>query len=241
MPGAAVSRRDRPDTRSPYPGRVRDEAYFVQPSTGPGPGVLLLCSWWGLTGSVRRRADGLSDLGFSVLAPDLAFGRRPDSEAEAEKALAEADPNRLASLVRSSAEIIAGRSGKGPIGVAGFAMGGSLGLWLSVRRADLVGAAVSFYGSQAIDFAGSAAAYQIHLAAEDRFISGDDAAFMEATIGLEGLELEVVRHPGTTHGFADPESPGFDDRASDEAWSRATDFLRAHLRREGPAGGKMGG
>ncbi|MGA7270456.1 MAG: dienelactone hydrolase family protein, partial [Acidimicrobiia bacterium] len=178
---------------------------------------------------VRRRADRLSEAGFTVLAPDLALGVRPSSEDEAERALGEADPNRIASLVFSSAQLLADKSSPGPIGVMGFGSGGSLALWLSVRRARIVTAAVSFYGSQAIDFAGAGAGYQIHLAEADRFISHDEAAFMEATMGLESLEVVTHVYPGTRHGFADPESPAYDPEAAELAWDRAVEFLRGRL------------
>ncbi len=208
---------------------MQDQAYFVAPPEGPGAGVLLLPAWWGLTRAVRRRADFLSDAGFTVLAPDLALGERPESEDEAERILGEADPNRLASLVLSSAGLLAEKAAPGPLGVVGVGMGGSLALWLSVRAAARVAAAVSLYGSQVIDFAGARADYQIHLAEDDRFIAPDEAAFMEATIALESLEVTVETYPGTRHGFADPESPAYDPAAADLAWDKARDFLRHRL------------
>lgn len=189
----------------------------------------MLPAWWGLTAPVRRRADDLSGHGYTVLAPDLAFGHRPEDESEAERILGEADPNRIASLVTSSADLLRTRSAAGPMGVVGFGMGGSMALWLSVRGSDLVSAAVSFYGAQVIDFAGAVADYQIHLAEEDRFISDDEATFMEATMGLESLDVEVIRHPGTRHGFADPESPTFDPDSAQRAWSGAIRFLQEAL------------
>ena len=201
----------------------------MSPPSGEGRGVLLLSAWWGLTESVRRRADRLSVAGFTVLAPDMALGEKPETEDEAEEVLGDANPNRLASLVLSSADLVAAKSTTGPIGVIGYGMGGSLGLWLSVRRSDIVGAAVSIYGSQAIDFAGATADYQIHLAETDRFISEDEAAFMEATMGLEALDVSVHVYPGTNHGFADPESPAYDEEAAEAAWQRSLDFLRARL------------
>ena len=110
-------------------------------------------------------------------------------------------------------------------GIIGFGMGGSLGLWASVRLHDIVTAAVSFYGSQQIDFAGSNAAYLIHLAETDEFISDDEAAFMEATMGLEDLAVTVERYPGTQHGFGDPDGESFDPGAFDQAWERTVAFL----------------
>ena len=207
---------------------MADEAYYVGPDE-PGPGVLLLPSWWGLTAAVRRRADQVAAAGLTVLAPDLAFGARPDSEDEAERILGEANPNRLVQLVLSSAELLVEKAAGDVVGVLGVGMGGSLALWLSVRRPDLVAAAVSLYGSQSIDFAGASAAYQLHFAEEDRFISADDRAFLEATMRMEDLAVDVVTHPDTHHGFADPEGPTHRAAPADAAWADAIHFLATTL------------
>lgn len=208
---------------------VRDLAYFVQDDAGPGPGVLILHSFWGLTSSVKNLADGLADRRYTVLAPDINFGELPDSEQAALNRLGAASPDRLASLVISSAKLLHEKSTAGPIGIIGFGMGGSLGLWASVRLADLVGAAVSFYGTQQIDFAGANSAYLIHLADEDEFITGDETAFMEATMGLESLPVEVTRYPGTKHGFCEPDGDTFDPEALEKAWSSTLAFLAVRL------------
>ena len=143
--------------------------------------------------------------------------------------LGEASPDRLARLVLTSSGLIHEKSGERPIGIIGFGMGGSLGLWASVRLPEIVGAAVSFYGTQQIDFAGSQSSYLIHLAEEDAYITDDEAVFMDATMGLESLPVEVVRYPGTTHGFGEPESDGFDPEAFEPAWEHTIRFLKDNL------------
>lgn len=208
---------------------MQDQAYFVAPPSGSGPGVLLLPTWWGLTTEIKHRADRLADAGFTVLAPDLALGESPADEEEAERLLGEADPNRLVSLVYTSSGLLEDKAQAGPIGAVGLGMGGSLALWISVRQPVPVAAAVSFYGSQAIEFKGSEASYQIHLADSDRFISPDDAAFMEATMGLEKLDVTLFTYPETNHGFADPESEAYDEAAADAAWDRTVAFLSTQL------------
>lgn len=208
---------------------VRDLAYFVQNDAGPGPGVLLLHSLWGLTSSVKDLADGLADRGYTVLAPDINFGELPESEQDGLDHLGAASPDRLASLVLSSAKLLHEKSTEGPIGIIGFGMGGSLGLWASVRLTDLVGAAVSFYGSQQIDFAGSKSAYLVHLAEEDEFIPGDEAAFMEATMRLESLSVDVVHYQGTKHGFCEPDSDTFDPESFEKAWATTLAWLAERL------------
>lgn len=210
---------------------MTDTAYFVSPVDGPGPGVLLLHSWWGLTESVKRTADHLSDEGYTVLAPDLNFGPTFTDPEVAREHLARADADRLASLTLASARIARERSASPdrPIGVVGFSMGASLGLWASVRIPEAVSAVVAYYGTQSIDFAGSRSAYLVHLAATDDLVSDDDAAFMEATIALEDRPVEVVRHPDTRHFFAEESAEAYDPGAAAGAWERTLAFLRTYV------------
>lgn len=191
--------------------------------------MLLLHSFWGLTASVKNLADRLADRGYTVLAPDINFGELPESEQDALDHLGSASPDRLASLVLSSVELLHEKSSEGPIGLIGFGMGGSLALWASVRLNRKVSAAISFYGSQQIDFVGSQSSYLVHLAEEDEYVSDDEAAFMEATMGLESLSVEVVRYPGTKHGFCEPDGDNFDPDAFERAWSSTLEFLSEHL------------
>lgn len=203
-----------------------DLAYFIQNGPVPGPGVLLLHSFWGLTASLKGLADGLADEGYTVLAPDLNFGELPASETEAVEHLGKANPDRLASLVLSSAQLLQEKSSKPTIAAIGFGMGGSMALWASVRLHSIIDRVVSFYGTQQIDFAGSKSRYLVHLAESDEYITEDETAFMEATMGLESLEVAFHHYPGTRHGFADPDGATFDPESSDLAWKRTADFLR---------------
>lgn len=178
---------------------------------------------------MKDLCDSLADRGYTVLAPDINFGELPETEEEGIDRLGAASPDRLASLVLSSARLLHDQSTEGPIGVVGFGMGGSLGLWASVRLSGLIGATVSFYGTQQIDFAGSKSAYLVHFAEEDDYITDDEAAFMEATMGLESLPVEIITYPGTKHGFCEPDGESFDPEALEQAWERTIDFLDDRL------------
>lgn len=208
---------------------VRDLAYFVSGDAGKGPGVLLLHSLWGLTSSVKGLCDSLADEGFTVLAPDINFGELPATESEGIDRLGEASPDRLAALVLTTARLVDAQSAPGPIGIIGFGMGGSLALWASVRLPEVVAATVSFYGTQQIDFAGSKSSYLVHFAEEDQYITDDEAAFMEATIGLESLPMEIITYAGTKHGFCEPDGSTFDPDAFEQAWGRTVEFLHSTL------------
>jgi carboxymethylenebutenolidase len=205
---------------------AKDLAYFIQIGEDSGPGVLLLHSFWGLTPAVKSLADGLADEGYTVLVPDINFGEIPETEPEAVDHLGKANPDRLASLVLSSVRLLEEKSSEPTIAVIGFGMGGSLALWASVRLHSIIDRVVSFYGSQQIDFAGSRSRYLVHLAESDEYITEDEAAFMEATMGLESLDVEFHHYPGTLHGFGDPDGETFDPDSFDLAWKRTVEFLR---------------
>lgn len=205
---------------------AKDLAYFIQVGEDSGPGVLLLHSFWGLTSAVKALADGLADEGYTVLVPDINFGEFPKTESEAVDHLGRANPDRLASLVLSSVQLLEEKSSEPTIAVIGFGMGGSLALWASVRLNSIIDRVVSFYGTQQIDFAGSRSRYLVHLAESDEYITEDEAAFMEATIGLESLDVEFHQYPGTLHGFGDPDGETFEPDSFDLAWKRTVEFLR---------------
>jgi len=210
---------------------VSDLAYYVGPPAAPGPGVLLLHSWWGLTPFFKNVADRLADEGYTVMAPDLNQGEVFDVASEAERHLADMNADHLARLTLSSARMLAQRGRDERISVVGFSMGASLGLWASVRLPDVIDSVSAFYGVQSIDFAGSRAAYQVHLADDDPLVPEDDAVFMEATMGLVERPVDVFRYPGTSHWFFESDRFEYDPGAGAVAWGRMIEFLGFHATR----------
>ena len=206
--------------------------YLVAPASGRGPGVLVLHSWWGLTPFFRSVCDRLADEGFVALAPDLHGGRTADLPDEAERLLAEIDPNPTAALVLSSAATLRSLpvTPDGPIGVLGFSMGASWALWASARVAETVSAVVAFYGAQDVDFEGAEAAYLGHFAEHDEFVDDNDIALLEANLRLCRRPVEFHRYPGTGHWFFESDRPPAHDAAAAAlAWERTIDFLRRHV------------
>lgn len=206
-------------------------AYIVAPDGGTGPGVLVLHSWWGLTPFFRGVCDRLADEGFVALAPDI-LGAVADTPDEAEANLLAHDPNVGARLVLASAATLRDMpiTGDRPIGVVGFSMGASWGLWLSARAPETVRAVVSFYGSQDIDFAGSHSSYLGHFAEQDSFVTDDEIAALEGNLRRNGCEVEFHRYPGTTHWFFERDREvAYEPDAAEQAWTRTVAFLHAHL------------
>lgn len=205
-------------------------AYLVAPDGGPGPGVLVLHSWWGLTAGTRKRCDDLADAGYTALAPNMLPGRLPIIAAEAELELAETDPNETAALLLSSVVALRAHSAdpEAPVAVVGYSMGASWALWLAARNPLSVRAAVSYYGFQDIDFVDARAAFQVHVAEHDALMTEDQADEMEGHLRLLHDDVEFHRYPGTRHWFAEEEQVDFfDAEASALAWRRTLAFLAA--------------
>lgn len=207
----------------------------MTPPAGPGPGVLLLASPWGLTPSLKERADELGEAGFTVLAPDVNDGVIATNEAEATESLMAMDVNVAASLVQSSLRLLktTTRDPQAPVGVVGFAAGASWGLWLSERFSQDCSAVVGFYGTQSIPFAEASADYLLHFATDDDLVSDEEIALLGLNLQLAGRTFHVEHHAGVAHGFAEREHPNYQPAAEAVAWRQTLEFLAERLRPSG--------
>ena len=212
--------------------RVAGSAYLVQPEAGPGPGVLVLHSWWGLTSFFKGICDSLADRGFTALAPDLLGGDLPITPDDAQQALENADINRSAALVLSAARATraASRDPSQPIGVIGFSMGASWALWLSARSPAEVGAAIAYYGTQSIDLSPARCPVLGHFATIDSMVPDGEVVALEAHLFELGRDARIWHYDHTTHWFAEADrAPAYDEAAATLAWQRTADFLDEFL------------
>jgi len=206
-------------------------AYLVVPEDGPGHGVLVLHSWWGLDASTKSVVERLADCGYTALAPDLLGGLHPADADDARDALAATDPNATAALILSSVVALRAHSAEptAPVAVMGFSMGASWALWLGTRQPDSVDAVVAYYGAQDIDFDSLRAPVLGHFAEDDPLVSDDELVEMQAHLLLLDKHVEFHRYDGTGHWFAEDTPAGPPDvEAAELAWNRTVDFLAEH-------------
>lgn len=208
------------------------QGYFISPETGPGRGVLLLHSFWGLNRQAKDLANLLADSGFTTLAPDLADGQVFTDEGEAFASLADADMNVIASLIQSSLVVLrrAQLDPAAPIGVIGYGSGASWALWLSSRLAEEISAVVTYYGSQTAPMNNAQAKFLCHWAEADAHVSDLEVADLGLSLQMAGLDFRFEHHEGTVDGFAEAGRPGFDPEAEVVAWRQTTEFLASALR-----------
>jgi carboxymethylenebutenolidase len=132
--------------------------YLAVPSSGSGPGLLLLQEIFGVNAHMRDVADLYAEEGYVVLAPDLFHAMQQRVElgydgADLEKAFGfyqrfdpeSAVPDMIAAVaaLRARPECT-GPNASGKVAAIGFCLGGKLA-WLAAARAG-VDAAVSYYG-----------------------------------------------------------------------------------------------
>jgi carboxymethylenebutenolidase len=212
-----------------------DQGYLALPTSGAGPGVVVIQEWWGLVPHIKDVCDRFAAAGFVALAPDLYRGKQITEPDEAGKAMMALQLDRAAKDMSGAVDEVRRRSGHDSIGVVGFCMGGGLALVLGTQRPDAVAACVAFYGvipwpDAQPDFSRMSAAVLAHIAELDGFFGPDVADALETQLKGLGIDADFNLYPGVDHAFFNDTRPEvYNAEASALAWQRTIDFLHARL------------
>jgi len=212
-----------------------DQGYLAVPTSGDGPGVVVIQEWWGLVPHITDVCDRFAAAGFVALAPDLYRGRKTSEPDEAGKEMMALQLDRAGKDMSGAVDELRRRCGHDRVGVVGFCMGGGLALVLATQRPDAVAACVPFYGvipwpDAQPDYSQMRAAVLAHIAELDGFFGPDAAAALEAQLKSLGVAAEFHLYPGADHAFFNDSRPEvYDAPASALAWQRTIDFLHAQL------------
>ena len=212
--------------------------YLASPSTGSGPGVIVIQEWWGLNAQIKGVADRLAGAGFAALAPDIYRGELAGHD-EMDKAghLMQTLPaERAAKDMSGAIDYLAehdAATGDG-LGVIGFCMGGMLTWLLAAQRPDRVVAAVPFYGfpqgDSEPDWTGLTATVRGHMASPDDFFTPEAAQALEAKLRGLGKDIALTIHEAG-HAFMNEDDPGgaYDAKLAKQLWPEVTAFLHDQL------------
>jgi len=207
--------------------------YVAEPSSGRGPGILVLHPWWGLTDFVRSVCDRLADQGFVAFAPDLYHGPTAATIEEAERLSSTLEmPVVRRDLFAAVDELVArpGAAGR-PLGLLGFSLGAFHGLWLACERGREFGGVVVYYGTREAAYEKAHAAFLGHFAEKDPFESTASLQSFEESLRKAGRDFAIHVYPGTGHWFFEKDrKQAYDAKAADLSWRRTIAFFRARLR-----------
>jgi carboxymethylenebutenolidase len=199
-----------------------------------GPGLVVISSAYGVTADLHATMRRYAASGFIVAAPEMFSRTTPGAlgQSDADRAAARA---RLESFdyesgladVRSTMEALRARPDcTGPVAVLGYCFGGEFA-YLAVARLGAA-AAVAFHGvgigKHLAEAANVNAPLSLHFGEDDRFVSLDEVAAIEAAHASEA-GAEIYRYPGAKHGFAQADVPSYDKAAAYLAEERALTML----------------
>ncbi len=207
--------------------------YLATPSSGKGPGVLVIQEWWGLVDHVKRVCDRFAAEGFSALAPDMYHGKTASEPDEAGKLFMALNIAQAEKDLRGAAKFLAEHSSTPKIGVVGFCMGGQLALFAAALNAN-VGACVDFYGihpNVKPDYSKLSGPVLGLFAEKDGFVTPQAARDLDAAIKKAGKQSEIHIYPGVDHAFFnDDNTAAYNKPAAEDAWKRTLGFFRANLK-----------
>lgn len=215
-------------------------AYLASPSSGSGPGIVLIQEIFGVNQGMRDIADWLAQQGYLVACPDLFWRQEPGVQLtdktdqewarafELYKGFDEAKG--VDDLIATLAHLRGLEGCTGKVGTLGYCLGGKLAFLMATRSdAD---ANVGYYGvgiQNALNEIGKITKpLLLHIAAEDEFTPKEaQQQIIDALAAIKLATIYVYEH--VDHGFARPGGKHYDAEAAKLANTRSLQFFKQHL------------
>jgi carboxymethylenebutenolidase len=210
--------------------KTTDAGYLATPAA-PGPAVLVLHAWWGLTPFFKQLCDRLAVEGFLALAPDLHAGKTASTIDEAKALMEQADFDAQQRAAVAAVQTLKQHpfNNAGAIGALGFSMGASWSIALATRMPQAIRAAVLFYGVGEGDFSQTQTRFQGHFAVGDEWEDETWVRYTEEKMAGAGLSPEFFWYDGVKHWFFESNRPEYNADAAALAWQRTLKFMREQL------------
>lgn len=237
---AAVSEKD-VEIRTPDGAA---DAYFVHPASGAHAGVLIWPDIVGLRPAFRQMGRRLAESGYAVLvvnpfyrekrAPVLPPGASIADEKAREIVFALAKKLSPTTHVTDAKAFIAWLDAqpavdtKRKLGTMGYCMGGPITMRTAAAMADRIGAGASFHGGGLVTKDADSphllvskmrAQYLFAVAENDDQRDPDSKGVLREAFAQAGLPAEIEVYPAA-HGWCPPDSPVYDEKQAERAWSR---------------------
>ncbi len=217
------------------------DAYFVHPSTGTAPGVIVWPDIFGLRGSMRQMGRRLAESGYSVLVvnPFYRTQKSPTAVKGAATPIAEVMP--LARTLNEQTHMTDARAfvawlDQQPsvarnrrMGTQGYCMGGPMAFRTAAAMPDRVGAVASFHGgglvtdqpnSPHVQASKTQAQFLVAIAANDDQRTPNDKTALKDTFDAAKRPAEIEVYTGAAHGWCPPDSGVYNEPQAERAWSR---------------------
>ena len=221
------------------------DCYFVHPSTGTHPGVLIWPDALGLRPAFEQMGRRLAESGYSVLvvnpyyrterAPVLPEGASFQDEATRTTIFALMGSLNAETHFADARAFIGYLDAQDPVdtsrkvGTTGYCMGGPITMRTAAAVPDRVGAGASFHGGGLVTdqpdsphlLVGDMQAHYLFAIAENDDESDPEAKnVLRETFDSAGLPAEIEVYAGALHGWCPPDAPVYNEAQAERAWSR---------------------
>jgi carboxymethylenebutenolidase len=217
------------------------DCYFVHPSSGTAPGVLVWPDIFGLRPAFRQMGKRLAESGYSVLVvnPFYRTKKAPTADQGAKTPIPQLMP--LAQSLNETTQITDAKAFVGwldsqssvaknrKMGTQGYCMGGPFTFRTAFAMPDRVGAVASFHGgglvidapnSPHLEVAKTKVQLLIAIAANDDMRSPNEKNVLKETFAKANLPAEIEVYTGAAHGWCPPDSGVYNEPQAEKAWSR---------------------
>ena len=208
--------------------------YLATPSSGTGPGVIVIQEWWGLVDHIKEVADRFAGAGFVALAPDFYNGQTTTSPDEAGKLMMALNIDAAEKNLRGAIDDLLARDEVtgGRVGTVGFCMGGQLSLYAACANPK-VGACVDFYGihpNVKPDLESLQAPVLGFFAENDGSVPPAVAHQLERDLAAAGKQAEVTVFEGADHAFFNDTRPQvYHETYANQCWEWMIQFFHRYL------------
>ncbi len=218
------------------------DSYFVHPSSGSHPGVLIWPDAFGLRPAKRQMAKRLAESGYSVLvvnqyyrtqrAPFVNttnFAEVRDTLMPLMGSLNADTQTRDAMAFVSFLDGQPAVDGSRKIGTMGYCMGGPFTMRTAAAVPDRIGAAASFHGGGLVTDQEDSphllvpkmqAHYLFAIAENDDENQPDAKDVLRDAFTKSGVPAEIEVYAGALHGWCPPDSTVYHEAQAERAWSR---------------------
>lgn len=221
------------------------DSYFVRPSSGRHPGVLMWPDIKGLRPAFMAMGRRLALSGYSVLVVNPFYRDAPAPVVGPDASFSDPDTRTflrgLASKLTQDASLSDAEcyirfldkqdsvDTTRKIGTAGYCMGGPLIMRTAAASPDRVGAAASFHGGGLVRDTDDSPhllipktnAHVLHAIAENDDEKAPDVKSVLADAYRDAkIPAEIEVYGGTLHGWCPPDSPVYNEAQAEKAWAR---------------------
>lgn len=196
--------------------------------TGAERAVLILHDWWGLKPYNRAWADRLADEGYRAMAIDLYDGEQPADAQEAGEIMRAIDQDEADAKLLAAIEHLAKSHSR--IAVLGWSFGGLQAQYATLLDPQRIAATVFFY-CRVVSEPETVATLQgpvLGIFSETERTWPEKQEKWLASMEAAGKRCEHKSF-NADHGFVNPESPRYDEAATEASWQLTLDFLQRNL------------